>query len=473
MRATETLAGPSYPLARYINMARLMGDRLKFMQDVATYPGEIVRVPVSRTTLYLLREPEHVREVLVNQSRRTIKARGLQRSKFVLGEGLLTSEGDLHLRQRRLSQPAFHRQRLLSYGAAMIELAARHRERLGQGTGAEGARADRGAAAGPAGPVEPVPIELHQELMRLTLCIVGKTLFDTDIERDAGDIGGLLAAFFAAFPLVLLPGSEYIEKLPVPRLQRLRETTARLDALIYGMIAARRQEGPEERDHGDLLSMLIAAQDTEADGGTMSDRQLRDECVTLMLAGHETTANALTWTYFLLSQHPAVEARLHRELDQVLGGRLPEVADAPKLVYCEQVLAESIRLYPPAWMMTREVIEPLQLGTYTLLPGEIVAVSPWILHHDARFFPEPERFDPDRFLPAAKASRPRYSYIPFSSGPRNCIGEHFAWLEGVLLLATLSQRWRFELAPGQRVEPHAEITLRPRYGMRMLAHPRG
>lgn len=449
--STETLAGPTYPLARYINMGRLLRDRLKFIQAVARYPGELVRVPVSRHLLFLLREPEHVKEVLITQAKKVIKARGLQRTKLILGEGLLTSEGELHLRQRRLSQPAFHRQHLAGYGATMVELAARHREEL--------------LAAASSGEA----VELHQSLMRLTLAIVGRTLFNTDTEGESKEVSHTLEAFFAAFPLVLLPGSETFERLPLPRLVRMREAIARLDELIYSMIAARRADG---RDHGDLLSMLMAAVDSEADGGTMSDRQLRDECVTLMLAGHETTANALTWTYYLLSQHPGVAARLHDEIDRVLGGKLPTTADAPRLAYCEQVFAESMRLYPPAWMITREVSEPLQLGPYTMQPGEILGISPWVLHRDPRFFPDPDRFDPDRFLPENKASRPRFSYIPFSAGPRNCIGEHFAWLEGVLLLATLSQRLRFELVPGQRIEPQAEITLRPRYGMKVRVRAR-
>lgn len=451
MRAAESLAGMTYPLARYLNVGRLVMDRLKFVEALARCPGDIVRAPVSRTVLYLVREPEMIKEVLINQARKVIKARGLQRSKYVLGEGLLTSEGEVHLRQRRLSQPAFHRQRLQNYGAAMVEFTARHRARLRPGE----------------------EVDLHQELMRLTLAVVGKTLFDSDIEGEAAYVGKALHDFFEAFPLMVIPGSERIEHLPLPRLKRSYASIKELDRIISDMIAARRREVEAGTDRGDLLSMLIAAQDTETDGGGMSDRQVRDECMTLMLAGHETTANALTWTYYLLSQHPEVEAKLHHELDTVLGDRLPTAEDFPRLPYCEKVLAESIRLYPPAWMMVRQVVEPLQLGRYTLLPGEVIGISPWVMHHDARYFPDPERFDPERFTPEAKASRPRFSYLPFSAGPRNCIGEHFAWLEGVLILATLSQRFRFELASGKRVEPLAQITLRPKHGMRMRVHLRG
>ena len=284
--------------------------------------------------------------------------------------------------------------------------------------------------------------------MQLTLAIVGKTLFDSDIEVDAAEVGVALESFMRSFTFLMLPGIEYLEKLPLPPVKRIRQSVETLDRIIYQMIAERRQSG---RDHGDLLSMLITAQDDQGDGSGMTDRQLRDECVTLMLAGHETTSNALTWALYLLSQNPAVEAKLHAELDAVLGDRSPTPADLPQLTYTEKVFAESMRLYPPAWMMARRVIEPLQLGEHTLPVGCMVFLSPWAVHHDARQFPDPYRFDPERFTPEAKAARHRFAYFPFSGGPRNCIGEGFAWTEGILVLAALTRRWRFRLSPTQKV----------------------
>ena len=258
--------------------------------------------------------------------------------------------------------------------------------------------------------------------------------------------------------------------LPLPSNRRFDRARARLDATVYRIIALRRQSG---LDQGDLLSMLMAAQDDEGDGGRMSDVQLRDEVMTLLLAGHETTANALCWTFYLLSQNPDAEGRLHAEIDEVLGGRLPGLDDVPRLRYAEQVFAESMRLFPPAWGVGRKVVSDHPLGKWTLPAGALVSMSPWVTHHDERFFPDPFRFDPDRWLPEARASRHRFSYFPFGGGARQCIGEQFAWMEGVLLLATLAQRFRYRLASGAVVEPEALITLRPRGGLPMIAEERG
>jgi cytochrome P450 len=226
-------------------------------------------------------------------------------------------------------------------------------------------------------------------------------------------------------------------------------------------------------DRGDLLSMLLLAQDEEGDGGGMTDVHLRDEVMTLLLAGHETTANALTWAFYLLSQNPGAEERLHRELDAVLGGRPATTDDLPALGQAERVFAESMRLYPPAWGLGRRVVRDIEIGGFRVAAGSLVSVSPFVTHRDPRFWPDPLRFDPDRFLPEAKAARPRFAYFPFGGGSRQCIGEPFAWMEGVLVLATLAQKWRFTLAPGHPVETQALVTLRPRYGMRMVARRRG
>lgn len=435
--------------AQLVNVVRMRQDRLGFLAELASY-GELAFAQLGPVGLYVTTSPDHVKEVLVNQARKVKKGRGLQRAKHILGEGLLTSEGEYHLRQRRLSQPAFHKLRLVGYSRAMVDFAARFRERLSDGKS----------------------LDLHEEMMRLTLAIVGKTLFDSDVEAQAGEVGEAMANFMTAFTFMLLPFSELLEKLPLPPVRRLSRARAVLDRLIYGLIAERRQSG---RDHGDLLSMLIAAQDEEG-GGQMNDTQLRDECITLLLAGHETTANALSWTFYLLSQHPAVETKLFAEIDRVLGGgpsgRLPALEDLPQLPYAEQVFAEALRLYPPAWATAREVVEPITLGNHLLPPGALVLASPWLIHRSARFYPDPTRFDPERFTPEAKAARPKFAYFPFGAGPRNCIGESFAWMEGVLVLVTLLQRFRFRLTPGQRVEPDPSITLRPKHGLRMQVQAR-
>jgi cytochrome P450 len=269
------------------------------------------------------------------------------------------------------------------------------------------------------------------------------------------------------FQMLMLPYSEYLEKLPLPATRRFERARARLDAVIYRIIEARRRDG---QDHGDLLSMLMAAQDVEGDGGGMSDEQLRDELMTLFLAGHETTANALTWTFYLLAQHPEVEAKLHAEVDEVVGdSEQPSVADHARLRYCEMVVAEAMRLYPPAWAVGRMTITDYHVRDYVVPAGALVLMSQYVMQRDPRFFPDPERFDPQRWTPAAREARPAYAYFPFGGGPRRCIGEAFAWMEAVLLVATIARRWRLALVPGQTVTPLPRITLRPKMGVQMIA----
>jgi cytochrome P450 len=272
------------------------------------------------------------------------------------------------------------------------------------------------------------------------------------------------------FGYLMLPFSELLEKLPLPPRRRFERARARLDAVIYRIVEERRREG---RDRGDLLSTLLHAVDEEGDRTGMTDEQLRDELMTIFLAGHETTANALAWTWYLLSQHPDVEARLHGELEEVLKGRAPTAEDFPRLRYAEMVVAESMRLYPPAWAVGRLALEDHEAGGYLIPRGSLVLVSQYVMHRDPRFWPEPERFDPGRFTPEARSARPQFSYFPFGGGPRRCVGEGFAWMEAVLILATLARRWRLRLAPGADVRTEPRITLRPgKGGMRMKAEGR-
>ena len=303
------------------------------------------------------------------------------------------------------------------------------------------------------------------EMTRLTLAIVGPTLFDADVEAEADEIGAALTTALGLFGRsVALPYFEILDRLPLPSNRRFVRAKARIDATIARLIAERRG-APAGRS--DLLSLLLAARDTEGDGRGVTDAQVRDEAITIFLAGHETTANALAWTWYLLAKNPDAEAKLHAELDAVLDDRPPAVADLPRLRYAEMVLAESMRLYPPAWIVGRRALEPYAIGGYAVPKRSIVVACQWVTHRDPRYFPDPERFDPERWTPEAKEARPKFSYFPFGGGPRVCIGEGFAWMEGVLVLAAIARRWRLRLAEDRLVVPAPSITLRPKGGIRM------
>lgn len=419
---------------------------LSFLLRTARTYGDLVHYRMGPQHTYLVNKPDYIREVLVTRSDHFGKGRILQRAKLVIGEGLLTSEGPFHLRQRRLVQPAFHRQRLMGYAEAMTAVA-------------EGVRNSWQAGA---------VIEVQDEMMRLTLDIIARTMFSKAVSGEAQQIGDAMSVVVGMFETILLPFSEYFRKLPLPHVRRFEKARDLLDATIYRLIDERRQSG---EDRGDLLSMLLLAQD-EGDGTGMSDQQVRDEALTIFLAGHETTANALTWTLYLLSQHADVAQKLDAEIDSVLQGRLPGFDDLPNLRYTEMVLAESMRLYPPAWAIGRRVMKALTLGDYLIPEDSLLVISPYVLHRDSRYYPDPERFDPERFTAAAKESRPKHTYLPFSSGVRQCIGERFAWMEGVLVLATLLQHHRLEMVPGQRIEPRPLITLRVKHGLKMTVRSR-
>jgi len=433
-----------YPLQNWLALQR---NPLRFLEGVARH-GDVARFRLGPVFVYLVNDPDLIRSVLVTRADAYHKGRALERARRLLGQGLLTSEGALHLRQRRLMQPAFHRERIAGYGETMVRYAGRAAERWKAGE----------------------TIDVHKEMVALTLAIVGKTLFDADVEEEADEIGKALTEALELFQrLLMVPYGEFLEKLPIPSTLRFRSARRRLDATIARLIAERRRN---PRDRKDLLTLLLLAQDTEGDGGGMTDTQLRDEAMTIFLAGHETTANAMAWTWHLLSQNPEAEGRLHEELDRVLEGRAPGVADLPRLRYTEMVLSESMRLFPPAWILGRRAIVDHELGGYRIPAGSIVLLSQWITHRDARYFPDPLRFDPQRFTAEAQAARPRFSYFPFGGGPRVCIGEGFAWMEGVLVLATIARRWRFLPVDGIPVTPAAMITLRPKSGLPMRIEAR-
>lgn len=409
--------------------------------------GDVTGFRLGPQPAFFLNHPDLARDLLVTSHGKFKKGRALQRAKTLLGEGLLTSEKEFHLRQRRMIQPAFHRQRINGYARAMIEYA----EELSREWRAGEVR------------------DVDREMMRLTLRIVGRTLFSANVEDEADEIGRAMTTLVSMFNFLLLPFAELLEKLPLPQTKKLRAARRTLDEVIYRIIDERRRSG---EDAGDLLSMLLLAQDEET-GGAMTDRQIRDECLTLFLAGHETTANALTWTFYLLSQNPEAEARFHAELDEIVGGRAPVPEDYPRLKFTEAVLAESMRLFPPAWAIGRLALAEHEFGGYTIPPHGLVLISPYVAHRDPRFWDDAESFAPARWeRQSIKEAGQKFIYFPFSKGIRSCIGEGFAWTEGVLLLASLGRRWRLRLVPEQKIGLQAMITLRPKYGMKMIVEER-
>jgi cytochrome P450 len=422
-------------------------DPLAFFSNLAQQYGDLAYMRMAGEHLFLASNPAVIKDVLVTHNQNFHKSRGLERIKILLGEGLLTSEDAFHLRQRRLMQPAFHRERIAAYASTMVAYADRVRRGWTPGT----------------------TLDIAREMSRLTLLIVGKTLFDAEVESQARDVGEAMSGLMDSFWTLMLPFGETLQRLPIPHVRRGRKARERLDAIIYGMIRERRAN---LGDRGDLLSMLLLAQDDEDKGSGMTDRQIRDEAMTIFLAGHETTANALTWTWYLLSQSPEVERRLHEEIDRVLEGRLPGVADVDRLPYTTRIVTESMRLYPPAWLVGRRAVNEYSIGPYYVPPRSIIIMSQWIVQHDPRHYADPDRFEPDRWTPEFKAALPRFAYFPFGGGPRQCIGESFAWMELVLLVATLAQQWRFELVPGHPIVPQAAVTLRPKHGMRMVVRRR-
>jgi cytochrome P450 len=424
-------------------------DPIQFMSRITQDYGDTVFFTLGPQKVYLLNHPDHIQEVLATHPYQFRKGLGLQVAKSLLGEGLLTSEGEFHMRQRRLAQPAFHKQRVNAYAKVMVDYGLQMRERW----------------------KEEETLDIHKEMMELTLAIVAKTLFGADLSREEiGLIGKSLHDAMVAFRFhMMVPFPQFMKALPLPVNIRFKKAVGQLDKMIYRIIG---QHKEKKEDTGDLLSMLLGARDTETDGAAMTDTQLRDECMTILLAGHETTANALSWTWYLLSQNPEVEAKWHRELDEVLGEKIPTLEDVPRLPFTEKVLSESMRVLPPAWALDYQAVVSTKIGDYEIPAKAAVIMSQYLVHKDPRYYAHPERFDPEHFTPEAKASRPRFAYFPFGGGPRQCIGEPFAWMEGILLLATLAQRWKFLLVPGHPVEFYPAITLRPKYGIKMTFHKR-
>jgi cytochrome P450 len=400
--------------------------------------GDVVAFRLGPERTVLLSHPEHLHEVLVRQHRAFQKGRRGDVSTQFLGEGLLNSEGARHQHQRRLLQPAFHRQRLAAYATVMTTHAARLSQSWQDGDA----------------------LDITPAMMRVTLAIAATTLLDADVEAEATAIGQAITTLLQRSPRVTLPLAPLLRRLPLPSQRRLRRAQEYLDTLIYRLIDARRATGGAT---GDVLSMLVSAQ-TE-DGSPLSARYIHDEALTLLLAGHETTALALSWTWYLLAQHPDVDAAMQAEIQSVLGGRLPTVEDLPQLQYTRMVFTEALRLYPPAWLMTRRAREEVVIGDYRFPQGTFFLLSPYLTHRDPRFFPDAEAFVPTRWAAPPDAGPARYAYVPFGGGPRQCLGEGFAWMEGLLVLTTLAQMWRMQLVSGPPVAPWGPVTLRPKQGI--------
>ena len=436
--------------------------------------GNIAHYRFMGTPIVFLNHPDYIREVLVNQASSFVKERTVRRMKVLLGEGLITSDDPIHKRQRRIAAPAFHRQRIAAYADKIAAIA--------------GVWADRRR------PGEVV--DINAAMMGLSLEIIARTLFDTEVTPDIRSINDEVNTVMGLYHfLVAMPRLESWLHWPIPILSRFRRARGRLNAIVDRIIHQRREEmaaDPNHRDRGDLLTMLIASRyepeqsessKPKADSSlpkcaraisseSMSDEQIRDEVLTIFLAGYETVANALTWTWYCLSQNPAAESQLHAELDAVLACRLPNMADLPNLPYTEQVFAESMRLYPPAWAMGRMSTKPVTLGPYTIPAGAHFFFSQYIMHRSAEYFPDPLRFDPTRHTAEAKAARPKFAYFPFGGGARQCIGESFAWMEGVLAIAAIASRWRLTYLGETPPIPQAKITLRPRDPLLMRLTPR-
>jgi cytochrome P450 len=421
-------------------------DPLGFLTRSARRYGDISSFRFFHIRVWLLAHPDDIEWLLSTRASSFEKGRSLQAGRVIFGNGLLTSEGDFWRRQRRLAQPAFHRDRIASYGTTMSGCT----EKMLEGWRPGETR------------------DIHQDLMRLTLAIVGKTLFGADVEGEAADVGRALEVSLTEFPRLLNPLRRLgAAILPTRRNRALKQAVRDLDRIVFDLIRRKRESG---RDTGDLLSMFLAARDE--DGSGMTDQQLRDESLTLFLAGHETTAIALTWTFYLLSQNPAVRRKLEEELDAVLAERAPAAADLPRMPFTESVVKESLRLYPPAWAMGRTAVEDVDLKGYRLAKGGSVLVSPWVTHRDPRFFEEPDAFRPERWADPRMKDLPKFAYFPFGGGPRICIGNQFAMMEAILATATVARRFRLSLAPGHPVETFPSITLRPRHGMRMTVEER-
>lgn len=431
---------PAFPLVAHLAMLR---DPLAFLERAARRYGDLVHLRLGSRHDYLVTRPDLIREVLLAPEERLLRSfpRTMKR---VLGEGLLSSQGAYHRSQRRLIQPFFHHLRMAPFGDVITSRASRLCDGWRDGE----------------------TVDLVAEMLHLTLQVAIKAVFDRDLEDGGSELLEALAPLVATTRKSRLHLADHLPAgLPFGPGHERQKAILRLNTFIYGLIRKRRSEGTP---HPDLLSLLLelGPQGDEAAADTM----VRDETITMFSAGHETIANCLAWTFYLLSEHPQAESKVHAEVDGLPG--LPGFEDMSRLRFTSMVLFESMRLYPPVWLMVRRPAEDFPLDGYVVPKGAYIHVSQYLTHRDARYFPDPLRFDPLRWTPEAEAARPKYCYFPFGGGGRKCIGEGFAMMEGALVLATIARRFRLRLLPGHRVEPEPFVTLRPKYGMTMRLHRR-
>ena len=431
-------------LGQSLSFAR---DPIGFLSNVARKYGDIAYFRLGSVDVFFVSHPDLVREVLIAQRASFTISPLRERLRGVVGQGLFTSHGELHAQQRRLMQPVFRKSRIEGYAAHMVELARRTRDRWTPGA----------------------QIDAAAEMMELTMFVAAKTLFGHDIKDDSDAVSRNVTLLLEYFTRLVSPFFSLLLKLPLPSTLRFRKAVRDLDAVIYRMIEQRRASvGPGE----DLLARLMQAKDDETQA-QMTETQLRDEVLTLLIAGHETTANLLAWTIYLLAQSPEADAHMHAEAKALLGGREGfSAADTDRMSYARKVVLEGLRLYPSGWFIGRSALADVGLGGYIVPKGAVVMLSQYVMQRDARFYDAPERFLPERWTEKFESELPRGAFFPFSAGDRHCIGEGFAWQEALLILATLVERWKFELVPGQTIRPRPSVTLRPDSAIKMVVRAR-
>lgn len=448
--------GPSSHIPGKI-VRNFLKDPINTLSKIADEYGDLSHFKMGRLHVYLINNPDYIEKILIYDHSNFSKGPRLQSAKRLLGEGLVTSEGEFHKNQRKLIQPLFLPKKIASYGPIMTDRSLRMIQGWKNGS----------------------IVNVHSELMKVTLSIICKSVMDYDMEsKQAKDFGNAFAITKKYASRLQHPLGQILDRVPIlPKVAQARGAGNALNTIVYGLIFGRRKKIENDKSFSgeDLLTKLIKVQ--ADDGSTMTDKQLRDEIITILIAGHETTSNALTWTYYLLSQNPQIERRVFDEIDSVLEGngeeyKQPSVADLPKLNYVEKVFREAMRLYPPVWTMGRFAQSDYKLAGYTLPKGSSLMFSQYVMHHSAKYYNNPETFDPDRWTEEFKMHLPRFSYFPFGGGIRGCVGEPFAWQEGILLIATISSYWSMRLAPNQRVKFQPGITLNPKNGIKMKLRSR-
>jgi cytochrome P450 len=438
---------PALPGVPFLGVLPKIGrDPLNFFLNAAAY-HPVVRLDMGNRRLILISEPDHVKYVLQDNNRNYHKGYGMV--KPLLGEGLVTSDGELWLRQRRLMQPAFSKPELVVLSSTMIQLTKEMIDRWRKRSELQ------------------EPLDIANEMMALTQAIIVRTMFGMDIGEDSATVSQAFRTTLEFFQTLMMSPLAQFYRLPTPANRRFRRAVSVLEEVIYKIIASRRKSGDVKAD---LLGMLLSAKNEETGEG-MSDRQIRDEVMTIFLAGHETTATLLAWTWYLLSKDPTVDRRVRAEIEQTLAGREPTFDDLPKLTYTSMVLDEALRIYPPVWMFARQAVEDDSIGGYTIPAGAMLMLSPYVSHRLGSHWDNPEGFDPERFSPERSALRPRFAYFPFGGGPRQCIGNNFAKTEALLIISLIAHDFQLELVPGAQVRPAPMATLRPRPGVPMVIKP--